>query len=150
MKDTKKLFHWISYLQYPLMLVGLFFCFKPIFGDINSLWIEYNKALVFMGLGISMSTLQDTTTTQNTFSKRIYQNPRHARLFLIIIFLQVVFFTVSGLYGLFLSDQSPMKDLSLGLISIGIGMIGMLKAAGEMAVYQQANSSPEVVPEAGD
>jgi len=94
-----------------------------------------------MGLGISMSTLQDTTTTQNSFSKKIYQNPKSARRFLILIFLQVVFFTVLGLYGLFLSDQSPMKDLSLGLISIGIGMVGMLKAAGEMAAYQQAENS---------
>jgi hypothetical protein len=55
----------------------------------------------------------------------------------------VVFFSVAGLIGLFLNDQSPMKDLSLGLISIGIGMIGMLKAAGEMAVYQQANIETE-------
>lgn len=141
MKDTKKLFHYISYSQYPLMLAGLFFCFMPFFGDIGSLWVEYNKALVFMGLGISMSTLQDTTTTQNALSKRIYQNPKSARWFLILIFLQVLFFTVLGLYGLFLSDQSPMKDLSLGLISIGIGMVGMLKAAGEMAAYQQAENS---------
>jgi hypothetical protein len=140
MKDTRKLFHFLSYLQYPLMLVGLFFCYKPFISDINSLWVEFNRAMVFMGLGISMSTLQDTTKTQNTFSKRIYQTPRYARLFLIMIFLQVVFFSGAGLIGLFLADQSPMKDLSLGLISIGIGMIGMLKAAGEMAVYQQTNT----------
>jgi uncharacterized membrane protein len=141
MQDTKKLFHYISYLQYPLMLVGLVFCVIPFFGDINSIWVEYNKALVFMGLGISMSTLQDTTTTQNALSKRIYQNPKQARLFLIMIFLQMLFFTALGLYGLFLSDHSPMKDLSLGLISIGIGMVGILKAAGEMAAYQQAEKA---------
>jgi hypothetical protein len=67
MKDTRKLFHYISYLQYPLMLVGLFFCYKPFISDINSLWVEFNRAMVFMGLGISMSTLQDTAKTQNTF-----------------------------------------------------------------------------------
>jgi len=122
------------------MLVGLFFCCKPLLDDISLFWVDINKAMVFMGLGISMSTLQDTTKTQNDFSKRIYQNPKKARLFLLVILLQVIFFTVAGLIGLFLSDQSPIKDVSLGLISIGIGMIGMLKAIGEMASHQQSNS----------
>lgn len=137
-KDTKETFQLISYLQYPLMVAGLFYCFKPILSlEMSTLFTDLNFALAFFGLGIGFSTLQDTTKTQNEFSKRIYKNPRYSKWFLIIIFLQVLLFSILGLIGLFQPDDSPLKEIAIGLISIGIGMIGMLKAAGEMAQHHR-------------
>jgi uncharacterized membrane protein YbhN (UPF0104 family) len=137
--DPKQAFQVISYLQYPFMVAGLLFCVKPIvFAELSSLFSNLNIGLAFFGLGISFSTLQDTTKTQNDFSKRIYQNPKRSRIFLMVIFLQVLFFSALGLIGLFQSAQSPLNEIALGLISVGIGLIGVLKAAGEMAQHHRS------------
>jgi hypothetical protein len=137
--DPKQAFQVISYLQYPFMVAGLLFCVKPIvFAELSSLFSDLNIGLAFFGLGISFSTLQDTTKTQNDFSKRIYQNPKRSRIFLMVIFLQVLFFSALGLIGLFQSAQSPLNEIALGLISVGIGLIGVLKAAGEMAQHHRS------------
>lgn len=138
LKDTKQSFQVISYLQYPLMIAGLVYCFKPLlFSELSKLFADLNIALALFGIGLSFSTLQDTTKTQNEFSKSIYKNPRYSKWFLIAIFIQVLLFSILGLIGLFQSDTSPLKEIALGLISIGIGMIGMLKAAGEMADHHR-------------
>ena len=137
MSNQKQLFQKLSYLQYPFMLAGLAYCYKPFLSGLTNIWTDYNMGLVFFGIGISFSTLQDTTKTQNNFSKRIYENPRKSKRFLTAIFIMVILFCVLGMWGLFLTDGSPLKDLSFGLISVGIGMIGMLKAAGEMAEYHR-------------
>jgi magnesium-transporting ATPase (P-type) len=137
MKDPKKTFHYISYLQYPLMLIGLFYCYKPLFGNLDMIWADLNKGLIFFGLGISFSTLQDTTKTQNKISRRIFEKPTYAKAFLVLIFVQVLFFILLGMFGLFLSEKTPVNELSFGIISIGIGFIGVLKSAVEMAHHHR-------------
>lgn len=138
MRNQKALFQKLSYLQYPFMLVGLVYCYKPFFNQFSSLWADFNMGLVFFGIGISFSTLQDTTKTQNNFSKRIYENATYSKRFLILLFAQMVLFCTLGMWGLFLPEASPIKELSFGLISVGIGMIGVLKAASEMAEYHRS------------
>jgi hypothetical protein len=133
MNDTKLIFHRISYLQYPLMIIALFFCYKPILFDLDSIWTDLNKGLVFLGLGMSFSTLQDTTKTQNKISRRIYENPTYSRWFFIVLVVQIILFTTIGLFGLLISENGSLKELSFGFIALGIGVIGMLKSAIEMA-----------------
>jgi hypothetical protein len=138
MKNIKQTLQVISYLQYPSMLLGLYFCLQPLItNNLDLIWGEYNKALVFLGVGLSFSTLQDTEKVQNTFSKKIYQDPLRAKMFLLLIAIQIVFFIGFGVFGLFFSTISAIKDVSLGSITIGIGMMGILKGASEMAAYQQ-------------
>lgn len=133
MKDPKKLFHLISYLQYPFMLIALFYCYRPLLNNLDMIWADFNMGLVFLGIGISFSTLQDTTKTQNKLSLRIYQKPRLARIFLVVIGLQIILFFALGLAGLFTSADNPAGQLAFGFLSLAIGMVGMLKAAVEMA-----------------
>lgn len=133
MNNPKVLFHYISYLQYPLLVVGLFYCYKPFFDNYDLLWVDLNKGLVFFGLGISVSTLQDTRKTQNKVSRKIFENKRYTKIFLLVLVLQILLFTGIGLKGLFGTDIQPLADLSFGFISIGIGMIGLLKGAVEIA-----------------
>lgn len=137
MKNATKLFHAISYLQYPLMLVGVYYCYKPLLFNADSIWADYNKALVFIGLAISFSTLQDTTKTQNKISKRIWENPKYAKAFLIYIALLILFIISFGMFGLFASQNPNVQELSFGTIIFGIGLIGLLKTAIEMAENHQ-------------
>jgi len=133
MKGTIKLLHFISYLQYPLMLIAVFYCYRPLIDNMEAIWIDLNKGLVFLGLGVSFSTLQDTTKTQNKLSKKIFEHPKYSRLFIVFLGIQVIFFISFGMFGMFISENKPVQEVSFGMISLGIGVIGMLKAAIEMA-----------------
>ena len=92
-----------------------------------------NLGLVFMGIGVSFSTLQDTTKTQNNFSKRIFQNPRYTRWFLILSIILVVFFMGLGIVGLVWVNSGPLHDLAYGFLSLGVGFVGLIKGATEIA-----------------
>ena len=135
MKDFTLYFHRASYLQYPLMLVAVGYCYKPLISGFETMWADYNYALIFMGLSISFSTLRDTTKTQNKMSKRVFENPVWAKRFLFYLLVLVIVFLCAGMYGLFASVSEIINSLSYGLLSLGEGLIGLLKAAGEMAKF---------------
>ena len=114
------------------MLVGMYFALTPYFNGFQDIFGSINSLMLFMGLGISFSTLQDTHKTQNDFSKRIWENPTKGKAFLSLMGLFTLLFLVGGVVGYFLSDSSVLNELSLGLIVLGIGFLGLLKAAAEM------------------
>lgn len=135
----KNIFQIISYLQYPLMLLALFFSIKPYFNGINYLvnnieilFKDYNYVLIFMGLGISFSTLQDTTKTQNKLSKKIWENPKKGKIMIAIISGLVFLVLGYGIFGYFITENQKIKELSFGAIVFGIGLIGFLKTAIEV------------------
>jgi magnesium-transporting ATPase (P-type) len=137
--NFKTFFHYISYLQYPLMLIGMYFAFKPYLQGIehfqkNSdlIFQNLNSVLIFMGLGISFSSLQDTTKTQNKLSERIWKNPKKGKIMIVFIGVMILTFLTFGLIGYFISKAGILKELSIGTIILGLGMFGFLKAAIEM------------------
>jgi hypothetical protein len=130
--NIARLFHAVSYLQYPLLLVTLFYVILPCFTGLDELWQALNKALIFAGLAISFSTLQDTTTTQNNFSKKIWQDPRKGKLALLMLTLTAAMMLLVGLYGFLASTSGVINDLAIGMLMLGIGYIGLLKTAIEM------------------
>ena len=134
MNKTRQLFHLISYLQYPLMLVVLYFYVILILSVVRGEtdWAALNNALIFLGIEVGFSTLQDTTKTQNKISRRVWESPRKGKLMILLISLLVLFFLVFGLIGYFSSEENIHKEVSFGLIALGIGILGMLKSAIEM------------------
>ena len=141
--NFKIIFHYISYLQYPLMLIALYYGFSPYLSGIDNLidkvkenpnliFQQLNTCLIFMGLGISFSSLQDTTKTQNKFSKDIWGNPKKGKIAIIIMSLLIFLILNLGLIGYLNAVDGVLKDLSIGLIVFGLGMFGLLKAAIEM------------------
>lgn len=104
----RSLFHKISYLQYPFILTGAYFVVRFALSAGDEPNLHYvNTALVFSGIAISLSTLQDTTTTQNEISRKVWEHPVKGKVML--GFLAVYAFAF-----------------------IAFGMVGMLKSAGEM------------------
>lgn len=132
MFNPRIIFHKISYLAYPVMLVALFYVFKPYFVGFDTIWENYNYALIFLGLGVSLATLQDTTKTQNNFSKRIWESPKKGKYVLIGIAFLCLYFVVAGIYGFYISTNEIVQQLSFGAFVLGIGIMGMLKSAIEM------------------
>ena len=132
MINAKDLFHKISYLQYPLMLVGLYYAVRPYIVGFDTLFENLNTLLIFMGLGISFSTLQDTSKVQNEASRRIWEDPKKGKFFLTFMSIFTLFLISLGLLGYFAAPNEILQELSIGLIVLGIGFMGMVKSAVEM------------------
>jgi hypothetical protein len=132
MSKVKQLFQIISYLQYPLLLVALGYMAYPYFAGFDTFWSSANNALIFAGLGVGFSTLQDTTKTQNDFSKRIWQSPRKGMITLVVMSATTLVFLLLGIYGLYVAKGGVLKEVSFGVLTLGLGYVGMLKAAIEM------------------
>jgi hypothetical protein len=121
------------------MLIALYFAFSPYLQGMEKLkenpdllFHSLNSVLIFMGLGVSFSSLQDTTKTQNKFSKDIWENPKKGKITIAIISLLIFLVLVMGLIGYLSAGNGILKDLSIGFIVFGLGMFGFLKAAVEM------------------
>lgn len=142
MSNTALLFHRISYLQYPCMLLALFLVSYSIITDIQTIFYYFNHALVFMGLGVSFSTLQDTTTTQNEISRKVWVDPVKGKRMITVSGITTFTFILLGITGLLSSPDSIIRQLSLGFIAFGIGLIGMLKAMIEMFENHRIDKNP--------
>ena len=142
MFEARALFHKISYLQYPLMLIGIYYAVQPYIVGFDYFFESVNNLLIFIGLGISVSTLQDTTTTQNEVSRKIWQDPKKGKLLLSVLGATTLFLIIAGMYGAYVSTSENFKELSFGIIVLGIGLIGMLKAAIEMFENHRLDKNP--------
>lgn len=145
----KQFFHYLSYIQYPLMIIALFFACKPFFYGTEHTpeWLDVyfksmNSMLVFMGLGVSFSTLQDTTKTQNKLSRKVWEHPVKGKVALVILLLMTLGLIAMGLAGFFGLEDTRLKDLSLGTLMMGLGLIGLLKAAMEMFENHRMDRKP--------
>ena len=98
--------------------------------------------LVFLGLAISLSTLQDTTTNQNKLSKNVWESPKKGKIAITIMSLATLAFITLGLIGFLNTKENVHKEISFGLIVLGIGMIGLLKAAIEMFENHRKDKNP--------
>lgn len=146
MTRRTKAFHALSYLQYPLVAVAVVQVLLALRAEEAARFEALNSGLVFMGLSVTMSTLQDTTTTQNELSRRVWTSPTLGPLFLGALAAMAMAFIGVGLWGLHSAGDGRLQELSLGILVLGIGVVGLLKAAAEMAAHhvQQAPSTEEV------
>lgn len=136
-----ELFQKISYLQYPAMLAALAYAVKPAFTGLAGIFDDANYALLYMGIGIGLSSLQDPTRTQNEVSRKVWQNPRKGFLFLVLIAGQAFLMMLVGLVGSYFAEDSALNQLSLGLFSLGLGMLGLLKTAIDMYEHHRLDKN---------
>lgn len=149
-QPPKQIFHTLSYLQYPLLAVGLFLIVKPIFKGFGFLsenpeylFQTYNNALIFLGLTLSFASLQDANKTSLSYEKRIWRNPKKAKtVFLFTLFTLAVFF-VAGIVG-FLAKESMMKEFSYGSLILSIGLLGYLKL--QMEIFENHRQGQQTAP----
>ncbi|MFY0627161.1 MAG: hypothetical protein JXR07_12750 [Reichenbachiella sp.] len=101
--------------------------------------------LVFVGISFSLSTLQDTTKTQNKLSRKIWEHPKKGKIALATIASTAVIFITIGLIGFLGSKENIHQEISFGLIVLGIGLIGLLKAAIEMFENHRKDRNPDTI-----
>lgn len=138
MKNIKQIFHILSYLQYPFLLIGLYFLFKPFFHGFNYafsnpefLFKTYNNMLIFYGLTLSFASMQDSTKTSLRYEKKIWQNPKKARIIITSTIFTMIIFFIAGILG-FIVKESAIKEFSYGSLILAIGLLGYLKFQIEM------------------
>lgn len=148
--NLKVIFHYISYLQYPLMLIAFYYALSPYLSGIenlkdntNLIFLKLNTGLIFMGLAVSFSSLQDTTKTQNKFSKDIWENPKKGKIVISVMAITIFLFIILGLVSYLNSFDGILNDLSIGFIVLGLGMFGFLKAAIEMFENHRKDKNPD-------
>jgi hypothetical protein len=105
-------------------------------------WSELNYMLILIGLALSFSTLQDTTTTQNKFSERIWKSPKKGKYTLIIMSVFASLLILGGLIFMYLSKDDLTNSVAVGVMVLGIGYIGILKSAIEMYENHRVDKNP--------
>ncbi len=147
--DARDLFQALSYLQYPLMLVAVVFTVQAglAVGELRATgWdpviARINDVLLYAGVGIGLSSMQDPRRTQNAVSLRTWRDPAKGRIALWVIALEAFVPIVVGLVGAAQADDGVLRQLSLGLVAFGLGMLGLLKTAIEMREYHRLDRQP--------
>jgi len=143
MHNLRLFFHVISYAQYLFMGISVYFyiIFFPGIVKLQPDWSILNSMLVFLGISISFSTLQDTRKTQNKVSLRVWQDPKKGAAFLIVMGVMTLGFMLTGLVGMTFGPETVIKEISLGLVVIGIGMMGQLKTAAELFEHHRVDGA---------
>ena len=142
---ARDLFQGLSYLQYPALLVALGYAAKAGWSlamagiDSGALCDDFNYVLLYAGIGIGLSSLQDPTRTQNEVSRRVWQDPRKGRWMLVLLSFYTLASMAAGLVGAYLADTTVVNQLSLGLVAFGLGMVGLLKTAIEMREHHRVD-----------
>ncbi len=135
--NARQVFQWLSYLQYPALLVAFGYAARPLFNGMDGMLDAYNSALLYAGVGVGMSSLQDTRKTQNTMSRKVWEDPRKGGVMLWVLAIQALLPIVLGLLGAALASSTALAQLALGLVAFGLGMIGLLKTAIEMREHHR-------------
>ncbi|MEO7045400.1 MAG: hypothetical protein ABI091_08865 [Ferruginibacter sp.] len=116
---------------------------------LEELFVNFNYALIFMGVAISFTSLQDTKKTQNKFSRKVWEDPRKGKIALIIMTIMTFLFIAMGMVGIYTVNMSVLKEISFGLIVMGIGLLGVLKSAIEMFENHRLDKNPRIHKQVG-
>jgi len=132
--NNKLFFHYLSYLQYPLLVGCMYFIFQSNIDGFNlNIYLKnMNNVLVLMGLAISFSTLQDTNKVSVKIEKKIWENPKAGKIFIQFLILFTLSTLVFGVFGYFFTENENIKEISFGTIVFGIGLISFIKTGIEI------------------
>ena len=153
--SARDMFQRISYLQYPALLAALGYAIASGIAAASAgrtgwapVFDGWNHMLLYAGIGIGLSSLQDPAKTQNEISRRVWQHPRKGRWMLVLITVYALGAMVLGLFGAYAASDTMVGQLSLGLLAFGLGMVGLLKTAIEMREHHRLDRNPVTVAEA--
>jgi hypothetical protein len=104
-------------------------------------WTELNYSLILYGISVSFATLQDTKKTSLKFEKKIWENPKKGKIVIIIVSILIFSLLAFGIFGYFITSNKIMKEVSFGIIVLGIGFIGLLKTALEIFENHRTNKN---------
>ncbi len=126
MEKTFKIFHYISFLQYPFLIIALYYCYKPLIFDNQNFAENYNLGLLFIGIGLSFTSLADIKK-RTKLGDKIFGNPKNAKLWIIYLGILVLSIFSLAIITMFFTKKPELNQISIGLFVLGIGTIGLLR-----------------------
>ena len=109
------------------MLLAVYFVYEPILMGKSNTLTGLNTALILMGIGLSLDSLKDYGKL-NWLDKKVLHKPNIAKYYFILIGIGIVSMILIGLKAYFSTDDNALKELSIGIIIFGVGMVGFLKS----------------------
>ena len=122
-------------VYYVIFMISLFK------GEVD--WLIMNNILLLVGLSMSFATLQDTTKVKGKFSKKIWSSRKWGTIALMLIVLLALMFIAFGLKFYFFRNDNGIDEISIGMIVLGIGFIGLLKTSAEIFENQLKPTKPK-------
>ena len=122
-------------VYYVIFMISLFK------GEVD--WLIMNNILLLVGLSMSFATLQDTTKVKGKFSKKIWSSRKWGTIALMLIVLLALMFIAFGLKFYFFRNDNGIDEISIGMIVLGIGFIGLLKTSTEIFENQLSSKEPK-------
>ena len=121
----------IRLLQYPFLLIALYYCSEPIFLGIDTfstydLTTNYNLCLLFAGIGLSFTSLADITK-RTKIGNKLFGKRKNAKLWLIYVGVLIITTFILAVDAKFFSNNQNFNEFAIGLFVFGIGMIGLLR-----------------------
>lgn len=138
MEKTFKIFHYISFLQYPSLIIALYYCYKPILFQSETVISDLNLGLLFLGIALSFASLADISR-RTKIGDKIFGNPKNAKRWIVYLAILLISILSMGVFAQFFTDKNDLKDLSIGIFVLGIGMVGLLRMTLEIIKTYQAD-----------
>lgn len=137
--NSKKYFNIISYFGIPFYLFGIYFLILFFLDHHN--WELLNNFLILLGIGLTFSSLKDSTRKVSFITRQIFGNEILGILLVFFISALIVYMILFGLSVLFFSETYRSESIGVGMIVLGIGMIGYLKYIVERMRYLKSLSN---------
>lgn len=126
MKNFVKYFHYISYFQYPFLIIGLFYSYKPMILGMETMLEDYNLSLFFFGIAMSFASFANMRK-RTKIGDKIYAHPKRVKWWL--VYMVGLTITIFGLAitTMFITKDERFQEFSIGLFVLGIGVVGLLR-----------------------
>ena len=131
MEKIFKTLHYVSFLQYPFMLIALYYCYEPLIKGFDSLdrdaIIEnYNLGFLFFGIALSFTSLADLRK-RTKLGDKIFGKEKSAKRWLIFASCIILMIFSFAVICKFFTKDEELENLSIGIFVLGIGMLGLFR-----------------------
>ncbi|SDM57982.1 hypothetical protein SAMN05421823_11633 [Catalinimonas alkaloidigena] len=127
-------FRYISYANLPFMLGGLFYVYRPLLFEGYNLLEDISFAFILMGFGLSLVSLRDLDRVDK-ISRWVMERERVFQVYIYTLLAVCCFGLVMGSYALVKASTADGRLLGVGLLSIALGMLGLIKSLIDQADY---------------
>ncbi|WNJ20270.1 hypothetical protein [Pontibacter sp. G13] len=146
MHKTIQIFHYLSFLAYPFLLLGLYYGYRPFFMEGTDPIADVNMSLLNLGLAMNFLSFIDTAR-KNKFGIWLYGSKGRVKFMLILGLASTITFIVVGIHSYYISADPKIKELGFGLLMFGIGYAGILRMLIDVIKTYRPEDYPEPISE---
>ena len=134
MKPLYLFFKYVSYLNIPFMLGGIFYTYRPLLFKEYPLLEDVSFAFILLGFGLSLVSLRDLERVDR-LGRWFMERERLFRIYVYVLLTVCLFGLFMGFYALLKASSDDLRLLGIGLLSLALGMLGFVKSLIDQAQY---------------